>query len=47
MASLVPDSRSDACAEHPGSPLCAADVARGTIRMLLRHDLVALGRSAA
>ncbi|WP_404373284.1 MmcB family DNA repair protein [Sphingomonas sp. MMS24-J45] len=34
----VPDS----CAEYPGSPLCAADVARGTIRMLLRHDLVAL-----
>ena len=28
--------------EHSGSPLCAADVARGTIRMLLRHDLVAL-----
>ena len=31
-----------ACVEHPGSPLCAADVARGTIRMLLQHDLVAL-----
>lgn len=36
------DPRPDACAEHPGSVLCAADVARGTIRMLLRHDLVAL-----
>eukprot|EP01037_Dinobryon_pediforme_P027949 gene27949-31027_t len=31
-----------ACAEYPGSPLCAADVARGTTRMLLRHDLMAM-----
>lgn len=31
-----------ACADFPGSPLCAADVARGTTRMLLRHDLVAM-----
>lgn len=40
-----PDPTSDlanACADFPGSALCAADVARGTIRMLLRHDLVAL-----
>jgi hypothetical protein len=37
------ESASDACVDHPGSPLCAADVARGTTRMLLRHDLVALG----
>ena len=33
-----PGSRGDA----PGSVPCAADVARGTVRMLLRHDLVAL-----
>ncbi|MGY2734288.1 MmcB family DNA repair protein [Sphingomonas sp. UYP23] len=32
----------DACADFPGSPLCAADVARGTTRMLLRHDLIAM-----
>jgi hypothetical protein len=38
----VPDSPSGACADFPGSPLCAADVGRGTTRMLLRHDLVAL-----
>ncbi|PTS84716.1 DNA repair protein MmcB-related protein [Sphingomonas sp. HMWF008] len=36
------DSPTQACVDHPGSPLCAADVARGTVRMLLRHDLVAL-----
>lgn len=36
------DSRPQACVDYPGSPLCATDVARGTIRMLLRHDLVAL-----
>lgn len=30
------------CTDAPGSPLCAADVARGTVRMLLRHDLVAM-----
>lgn len=40
---LSRETRTDACTEHPGSPLCAADVARGTTRMLLRHDLVALG----
>ena len=31
------------CVDAPGSPLCAADVARGTTRMLLRHDLIAMG----
>lgn len=33
----------DSCIDAPGSPLCAADVARGTTRMLLRHDLIAMG----
>ena len=42
MLQRAPDS-ADACVEDSESPLCAADVARGTIRMLLRHDLVALG----
>ena len=28
--------------DSPGSALCAADVARGTTRMLLRHDLIAI-----
>ena len=32
----------DSCVDTPGSPLCAADVARGTVRMLLRHDLIAM-----
>jgi len=40
MASLVPPP---ACVADPASPLCAADVARGVTRMLLRHDLVAMG----
>lgn len=31
------------CIDAPGSPLCAADVARGVVRMLLRHDLTAIG----
>ena len=31
-----------ACADAPGSPMCAADVARGVARLLLRHDLVAM-----
>jgi hypothetical protein len=31
------------CIDARGSPLCAADVARGVARMLLRHDLVAMG----
>ncbi|MDQ1228879.1 hypothetical protein QE379_000305 [Sphingomonas sp. SORGH_AS 879] len=30
------------CVEDPDSPLCAADVARGVTRMLLRHDLIAI-----
>lgn len=30
------------CIDAPGSPLCAADVARGVTRMLLRHDLVTM-----
>jgi hypothetical protein len=40
MASLVPPA---SCLDDPASPLCAADVARGVTRMLLRHDLVAMG----
>lgn len=40
MASLVPPA---SCRDDPASPLCAADVARGVTRMLLRHDLVAMG----
>jgi hypothetical protein len=32
----------DSCVDAPGSPLCAADVVRGTTRMLLRHDLIAM-----
>ncbi|MDO7841395.1 MmcB family DNA repair protein [Sphingomonas immobilis] len=31
------------CADPALAPLCAAEVARGTMRMLLRHDLVAIG----
>ena len=30
------------CVDAPGSPLCAADVARGVVRMLLRHDLTTI-----
>ena len=30
------------CVEDPASPLCAADVARGVTRMLLRHDLITI-----
>ena len=30
------------CVEDPSSPLCAADVARGVTRMLLRHDLITI-----
>jgi hypothetical protein len=39
LAKLPPVS----CVDDPLSPLCAADVARGVSRMLLRHDLVAMG----
>ena len=31
------------CADDRNPALCAADVARGVVRMLLRHDLVAIG----
>jgi hypothetical protein len=31
------------CRDNPDSAMCAADVARGVTRMLLRHDLVAMG----
>src|SRR3569623_1671066 len=31
------------CVENPESPRCAIDGARGVTRMLLRHDLVAMG----
>lgn len=41
MLQRPPDS-SDSCADAPGSVLCATDVLRGTVRMLLRHDLVAM-----
>ena len=30
------------CIDQPGSASCAADVARGVVRMLLRHDLAAI-----
>lgn len=40
MVSLAPPA---SCLDDPASPLCAADVARGVTRMLLRHDLVAMG----
>ena len=33
----------DSCVDNPESPLCAIAVARGVTRMLLRHDLVAMG----
>ena len=31
------------CLDDPGSPACAADVARGVLRMFRRHDLAGLG----
>jgi hypothetical protein len=31
------------CIDDPGSALCAADVARGVTRLLLRHDMIAMG----
>lgn len=36
------DRPDDACVTHPGSPLCAADVARGVTRLLVAHDLFAI-----
>lgn len=44
MLRRPPDSCApNSCADAPGSALCAADVARGVTRMLLRHDLIAMG----
>lgn len=40
MVSLAPPVP---CLDDLASPLCAAEVARGVTRMLLRHDLVAMG----
>ena len=42
MASLASDFSAVPCLAPDDSPLCAAEVARGTTRMLLRHDLTAL-----
>ena len=36
----------DSCRDNLESPLCAIDVARGVTRMLLRHDLIAMGEVA-
>ena len=36
-------SAPQSCLDDPDSSLCAADVARGVTRMLLRHDLTAIG----
>ena len=36
----------DSCVDAPESALCALDVARGTVRMLLRHDLVTMAEVA-
>jgi hypothetical protein len=38
MLDVAPSS----CIDEPGSPACAADVARGVTRLLMRHDLVAM-----
>lgn len=35
-------SAPQSCLDAPGSPMCAADVSRGVVRMLARHDLVAM-----
>lgn len=35
-------ARIPSCVDAPGSPLCAADVTRGVVRMLLRHDITAI-----
>ena len=42
MLDTPPDDQDDACVTHPGSPLCAADVARGVTRLLVAHDLLAI-----
>ena len=36
------DTAPPSCINQPGSPACAADVARGVTRLLMRHDLVAM-----
>jgi hypothetical protein len=42
MLDLPPDLSIPSCTDDPDSPLCAADVARGVVRMLLRHDIAAI-----
>ena len=42
MLETPPDRQDDACVTHPGSPLCAADVARGVTRLLVTHDMLAI-----
>lgn len=42
MLDTSSDRPDDACATHPGSPLCAADVCRGVTRLLVTHDLLAV-----
>ncbi len=41
-----PDSCVDTSGSPANAPACAADVARGVVRMLLRHDLVAMAEVA-
>ena len=36
------DTPPESCVDAPDSALCAADVARGVMRMLMRHDLTAI-----
>ncbi|WP_375395377.1 MmcB family DNA repair protein [uncultured Sphingomonas sp.] len=43
MLGARPDRPDDACVTHPGSPMCAADVVRGVTRLLVAHDLLAIG----
>lgn len=43
MAGGMLDVPPASCVEDPASPFCAADVARGVTRMLLRHDLTTIG----
>lgn len=38
----MPDTAPASCLDDATPVLCAADVARGVVRMLLRHDLVAI-----
>lgn len=46
MVHAASETAPQPCIDEPGLPLLAADVARGTTRMLLRHDLVALSEVA-